>query len=197
MPDFAIPPFQPFAIELDRGSLALAPTGPLLTRRLSDLEGLFADPAACEAAVEHDDEVVYTVASSTVPETAGELPQSITRIRPGRVSGEFYFTKGHVHPVAEGEIYLGLEGEGGLLLYDGSQVIFLPMAPDRIGYIPPGWAHRSVNTGDSDYSFLAVYPGAAGHDYDWVLEHGFGARVFAGDAGLELRSYTDPGSRIR
>src|SRR4051794_10238815 len=38
------------------------------------------------------------------------------------------------------------------------------MAPGVIGCIPPGWAHRSVNT-------------CAGHDYGWVLEPGTGARV--------------------
>ncbi len=196
MVDFASS-LQPFSIELDRSSLTLAPAGQVLTRRLSDLEDLFADTAAWRAAVEDGDEVVYSVASSPVPEVARELPQSITRIHPGDIAGELYFTKGHIHPVPEGEIYVGLEGEGGLLLYDGTQVHFLPMSPDRIGYIPPGWAHRSVNTGDTDYSFLAVYPGGAGHDYGWVLEHGFGARVFAGEGGPELRSYADRAPRGR
>ncbi|QAY73735.1 glucose-6-phosphate isomerase [Agromyces protaetiae] len=193
MADFAAPPLRPFSIRLDRSSLELLPAGPVLTRRLSDLEGLFADEAAWRADVDNGDPIVYTVASSPVPETATELPQSITRIRPGDVAGELYFTKGHMHPVAEGEIYLGLEGEGGLLLFDGTDIEFLEITPDRIGYIPPGWAHRSVNVGSNDdYSFLAVYPGGAGHDYGWVLEHGFGARVYAGAAGAELRSYPQP-----
>ena len=197
MADFATPPLRPFSIELDRSSLELVPQGPVLTRRMSDLEGLFADTEAWRAAVEDGDPIVYTVSSSPVPELPTELPQSITRIRPGDVAGELYFTKGHQHPRPEGEIYLGLEGEGGLLLFDGTDVEFLAVTPDRIGYIPPGWAHRSINVGAADYSFLAVYPGGAGHDYGWVLEHGFGARVYAGAAGAELRSYPQPELMLR
>ncbi len=164
----------------------------MLTRRLSDLAGLFADTAAWQASVDEGDPVVYTVALSLVPEAPSELPQSITTIRPGSVGGEFHFTKGHLHPVAEGEIYLGLQGEGALLLFDGTEHRLIPLGPDRIGYIPPGWAHRSINTGNVDYSFLAVYPGAAGHDYAWVREHGFGARVFASGEGADVRSFTWP-----
>ncbi|MFT4083793.1 MAG: glucose-6-phosphate isomerase family protein [Nocardioides sp.] len=192
MAPFATPPIRPFAIELDRSALTLRPEGPVLTRRLSDLAGLFLDTAAWRAAVEDGDPVVYTVSSSPVPESPAELPQSITTIRPGDVGGELNFTKGHIHPRPEGEIYLGLDGEGGLLMFDGTDHVFLELSRDRVGYIPPGWAHRSINTGEADYSFLAVYPGGAGHDYGWVLEHGFGARVYAGSAGPELRPFGHP-----
>ncbi len=59
---------------------------------------------------------------------------------------------------------------------------------------PPGWAHRSVNTGDEPYAFLAVYPGGAGHDYGWVLEHGMGSRAYRGaDGSTDLRPYTTEG----
>lgn len=197
MTDFATPPLRPFSIALDRSALTLSPEGPTLTRRLSDLDSLFADTDTWKREVAESDPVVYTVASSPVPELATELPQSITTILPGSVSGEFYFTKGHMHHALEGEIYLGLAGSGGLLMFNGTDVSFLEMGPDRIGYIPPGWAHRSVNIGTDPYSFLAVYPGGAGHDYGWVLENGFGARVFAGSAGSELRSYTQPDSTLR
>jgi len=74
-------------------------------------------------------------------------------------------------------------------MFNGSNVRWLDMEPDTIGYIPPGWAHRSVNTGAKPYSFLAVYPGAAGHNYQWVLEHGFGSRVFRGDKAPQLLPY--------
>ncbi len=197
MTRFATPPLRPFSLTLDRSSVSLAPEGPTLVRRLSDLAGLFADEAAWQAGIDGGDPVVYTVASSPVPEAPQELPQSITTIQPGDVAGELYFTKGHMHPVAEGEIYLGLGGEGGLLMFDGSEAAWLEMGPDRIGYIPPGWAHRSVNTGSAPYSFLAVYPGGAGHDYGWVLEHGFGSRVYAGGAAAELRPYETSGSTVR
>ncbi len=193
MPEFATPPLEPLRITFDVPSGVVAPSGPVLTRRMSDLEGLFRDQDAWRTGLQ-EDAVVYTVTSSPVPEVARELPQSITTIMPGDCAGEFYMTKGHQHPDPQGEIYLGLEGVGGLLMYDGNRHRWVDMAPGVIGYIPPGWAHRSVNTGDHPYKFLAVYPGSAGHDYGWVLEHGLGARAVRNGGAVELVDYDAPAS---
>ncbi|GAA1322572.1 glucose-6-phosphate isomerase family protein [Leucobacter albus] len=186
MPEFHTPPIMPMAIRFDHEQLTLAPAGPTLTRRMSDLEGLFRDEAARAAAAAGENPVVYTVTSSPVPEANRELPQSITTIMPGTTSGEFWMTKGHQHPDHQGEIYLAITGRGGILMFDGEQTSWLEMLPGTIGYIPPGWAHRSVNTGTEPYAFLAVYPGGAGHDYDWVVEHGMGKRAFRGPDGSAL-----------
>jgi len=189
MSDFRAQPLLPFAIAFDQDNLTLTPEGPTLTRRMSDLEGLFLDADGWKVAAEGDDPVVYTVSSSPVPELDRELPQSITTIQPGTTGGELWMTKGHQHPNHQGEIYLGLKGTGGLLMFDGERTEWIDMTPGTIGYIPPGWAHRSINVGSEPYSFLAVYPGGAGHDYGWVLENGMGKRAFAGDDGIELRPY--------
>lgn len=186
MPTFALPPLDPMTISFSAADGTMSPSGPVLTRRMSDLEGLFADTEAWRAASGGDDPTVYTVSSSPVPETGRELPQSITSIAPGDCGGELFMTKGHQHPDAQGEIYLGLAGVGGLLMFDGQQHRWLDMEPGVIGYIPPGWAHRSVNTGAETYRFLAVYPGCAGHDYGWVLEHGMGKRAHRSPGGFEL-----------
>jgi glucose-6-phosphate isomerase len=191
LPTFAQSPLKPYSLTMDAAGGTLAPAGPTLVRRLSDLEGLFRDPEAWRADLAEDDRVVYTVASSPVPEVDRELPQSITTIQPGTCGGELYMTKGHQHPTHQGEIYLGLSGTGGLVMYDGEQFEWVDMAPGVMGYIPAGWAHRSVNVGDEPYSFLAVYPGCAGHDYGWVLEHGLGKRAMKTPGGYELRPYFD------
>lgn len=177
MPEFTAPPVSPMGITVAADRSALEPRGPVLTRRMSDLEGLFADNRAWSEAVEAEDPVVYEVASSPVPELAGELPQSVTTIHPGAVGGELHMTKGHQHTELRGEIYVGLSGVGGLLMYDGEQSAWVDMAEGVIGYIPPGWAQRSINVGEEPYRFLAVYPGDAGHDYGWVLTNGMGRRV--------------------
>jgi len=190
----AIPPLRPFAIRFGADNATLEPQGPTLTRRMSDLEGLFADRHAWEQAVASGDPVVYTVVSSPVPEVARELPQSITTIQPGHTGGEFWMTKGHQHPDPQGEIYLGLAGRGGLLLFDGDRTEWLEITPGVIGYIPPGWAHRSVNVGDEPYRFLAVYPGSAGHDYGWVLTHGMGLRARRNGTGVDLVPFGAPGA---
>jgi glucose-6-phosphate isomerase len=186
---FATPPISPMRISFDPATAVIEPAGPVLTRRMSDLEGLFTDSAGWKRAAHGDDPVVYTVHSSPVPEIGRELPQSITTIQPGDCGGEFYMTKGHQHPDPQGEIYLGLTGVGGLLLFDGENTEWIDMEPGVIGYIPPHWAHRSVNVGDEPYRFLAVYPGGAGHDYQWVLDHGMGARAVRAPGGYELRPY--------
>lgn len=183
---FAAQPVRPYRLTMDVLAGTITPEGPTRDRRLSDLEGLFADQEAWRSDVGAGDRVVYTVSSSPVPEAGGEVPQSITTIQPGTCGGELYMTRGHQHVESQGEIYLGLSGVGGLLLFDGERSEWVDMAEGVIGYIPPGWAHRSVNTGDEPYRFLAVYPGSAGHDYDWVLENGMGSRVMRTQDGYEL-----------
>ncbi len=187
MPSFVPPPpLRPMSLILSSAAGKITPEGPTLTRRMTDLEGLFADTTAWSANCAADNAVVYEVSSSPVPEIARELPQSITTIWPGTCGGEFYMTKGHQHPDPQAEIYLGLAGTGGLLMFDGENVAWIDMAPGTIGYIPPGWAHRSINPGDEPYKFLAVYPGSAGHDYGWVLEHGMGSRARSEGGCLSL-----------
>lgn len=191
---FAIPPITPFRLSFDPVTGAIHPAGPVITRRISDLERVFANVAEWERQVENGDPVVYTVASSPVPEIRHELPQSITTIYPGDCGGEFYMTKGHQHVDLQAEMYLGLAGVGGLLLSDGKRSQWIDMGPGVIGYIPPGWAHRSVNVGNEPYRFLAAYPGSAGHDYQWVLERGMGLRVVRDRDGHQLVPSDRPGA---
>ena len=41
-------------------------------------------------------------------------------------------------------------------------------------YVPPRWAHRSVNTShDEDLVTFFVYPGNSGHDYGSIEAQGF------------------------
>lgn len=192
MTAFRTPPLAPFAVDLDLLKASVSLQGPTLVRRMTDMEGCFADGEAWRRAVDDGDPVVYEVISSPVPEVPRELPQSITTIHPGDTGGELWMTKGHQHPDPQGEIYLGLAGRGGLVMYDGRTARYLEMAPGVMGYIPPGWAHRSVNVGGEPYSFLAVYPGTAGHDYGWVVEHGLGHRVLRDGDGHRLADYASP-----
>lgn len=177
---------QPFGAVLHAATGEVEPVGPRTERRLSDPEGLYADPEAWRAVVEDGDPLVYTVVAAPVPEEAGQVPFSITTIELGRVGDEFFMTKGHWHTAEEGEVYVGMEGTGVLLLFDGEEARPVDLAPGLAGYIPPGWAHRTVNTSDEPFRFLAVYPGAAGHDYEMVLRHGMGADVMQDAGGYTL-----------
>ncbi len=189
MSEYSKIPISPTQISLDLANGKLIPSGPKLIRRLSDLKGCFKNKDAWKNDVTQEDQIVYQVISSIVPESARELPQSITTIYPGNCGGELYMTKGHQHPDPQGEIYFGLEGSGGIIMFDGKQSSWIEITPGKIGYIPPGWAHRSVNTGDDAYKFLAVYPGSAGHDYQWVLDNGMGLRAFRKNNNLDLQEF--------
>jgi len=49
-----------------------------------------------------------------------------------------------------------------------------PLRPHSALYVPPRWAHRSVNTGlDEDLVTFFVYPGDAGHNYGAIETQGF------------------------
>lgn len=170
-----MPYMMPFSrqVDLQAGTIPGAPL--VLERRLSDLQGLFADKKA-EQALLAENPLVYEVYEATEnPKVAGHLLYSTTIIRPGKVGREYFMTKGHYHALGDrAELYYGLLGHGALLLQtpDG-QVELLPMQPGTAAYVPPYWGHRTVNTGSENFVFLAVYPGDAGYDYGTIAEKGF------------------------
>ena len=88
-------------------------------RRLSSLRGAFADPAAFAATLAVGDPIVYTVAAVVPGSGEGDLHYGLGMLMPGRVGNEYYLTKGHLHawrPASE--VYIGLTGEGMMLLED-------------------------------------------------------------------------------
>ena len=182
MPNDLMPPFTKH-VDLASGTIEGAHR--VQTRRLSDLRGMFGDGAA-EAAMADDDPLVYRVYDAhDTPQVEGQLLFSTTVIEPGRVGDEFFMTRGHYHAKSDrAEVYYGLEGEGFLLLQtrDG-QVDAQRITPGAAAYVPPHWGHRTVNTGATPFVFLAVFPADAGYDYGSIREHGFAARILAGDDG--------------
>jgi glucose-6-phosphate isomerase len=149
----------------------------------------YADEAALEQLVHGGDPLVYEVLQYDVPEEVGQLICCTTVLHPGTVGDEYFMTKGHFHSVRDtGELYLGCSGHGYLLLMteDGGRSAS-PMGPGTVAYVPPYWAHRTVNTGDEPFVFFAVYPGQAGHDYGTIAESGFAQRVLRTPEGPVLR----------
>lgn len=179
---------DPFGALLDSTTGSVEPTGVVTENRVSDMIDLYEEATAWRRTVEAENPIVYRVVAAPVPEEAGEVPFSITTIEAGTVGDEFFMTKGHAHTSYEGELYVGLSGRGLLLLYDGDEARWIDISPDCAGYIPPGWAHRTVNVGDAPFRFLAVYPGDAGHDYGFVARKGMGARVRRAREGYEVRT---------
>lgn len=182
-------PNQPYSFNIStHDGSTMAPYDVHLERRLSDLRGLYYDTAAFDDMVARENELLYEVYHSVRPEVAGEIPSGITIMQPGRVGDEYFMTKGHFHAVLEtGEIYYGLNGSGMIVMEtpEGEWAVE-EISRGQVVYIPPRWAHRSVNVGAGEFSFFFAYPGNAGHDYTSIEKQGFRKLVIAGDHGPKI-----------
>jgi glucose-6-phosphate isomerase len=148
-------------------------------RRLSDLRGLYAD-AAAEAARAAENPLMYDVFEATEnPIEAGQLRYSTTVIYPGKIGDEYFFTKGHYHAKGEcAEIYTGITGTGLLLMQTREGEIYtIEMTRGVAAYVPPFWAHRTINVGSDNFAFYACYPADAGYDYAAIADKGFASLV--------------------
>jgi glucose-6-phosphate isomerase len=123
----------------------------------------------------HDNPLIYEVYATDLPESEGQVLYCTTVIYPGAVGDEYFMTKGHFHALRDrAEVYVGLAGEGYLLLAtDAGEARALKMEPGVITYVPPYWAHRTINCGSVPFVFLAAWPGDAGHDYATIETMGF------------------------
>jgi glucose-6-phosphate isomerase len=173
----------PFTTLLDMSSGRLEPERDVVERRLSDMRGMYLEDEAAEG-----DPVVYRVYGIPAPATNANVLSSTTVIEPGRMGREYFMTKGHFHQQRDrAEIYLGLGGEGLLLMAteDGRHAAE-PMRRGTVNYVPGWWAHRTVNVGEEPLVFFAAFVGDAGHDYGTIEDRGFPVVVLAGVEGPEV-----------
>jgi glucose-6-phosphate isomerase len=163
------------------GSKIVLPGGTLdthenhIVRKLSAMRGQYADATSYEEMLAHGDVVLYEVYARERPETPGELLYGTSIVHPGKVGDEYWMTKGHFHTVLEtAEVYHCLQGEGMMVMEtpEGDWAVEA-LRPGRVLYVPPRWAHRSVNTGAGDLVTFYVFPAHAGHDYGTIESQGF------------------------
>ena len=142
-----------------------------IERYARDMAGFFLDAVAQE---EMENTLIYDVFAVEHDAKNGELSYAVTKIYPGRIGDEFFMTKGHFHTKTDtAEIYIVISGKGVLLLQKDDVCNAIPVERGSILYVPPDWAHRSVNVGEEPFIFLAVYPSDAGHNYGPIAEYGF------------------------
>lgn len=160
-----------------------------ICRRLSAMEGQFADRQAYAAMLNEEDAVVYEVYEIKRPEVPGELLHGISILHSGKVGDEYFMTKGHFHSELEtAEIYYTLRGEGLMVMEtpDGEWSVE-PLRPGSVLYVPPRWAHRSINTSPKENLVMFfVYPGHAGHDYESIEKRGFRKLIVERDARPQI-----------
>jgi glucose-6-phosphate isomerase len=175
---------EPLSVQFDLAAGIMHNPHEQIVRRASDMRGYYVDEHALETLIaNHNDPVHYETFESPVPEEYGQVKFCISKLYPGRVGEEYFMTKGHYHAVVEtGEVYLGLKGQGLMLMKTSDGVCrWEEFAPGKLIYVPPYWAHRSVNTGAEPLISLCMYPGDAGHSYGDIKSEGFPKRVYLRD----------------
>lgn len=144
-------------------------------RTLSSMRGQFMDECAYESMLEIRDTEIYEVYENASPETTGELRLGTSIVHPGKVGEEYFMTKGHFHEILEtAEVYYCLSGHGYMMMETPEgQWAAEELVPGTVLYVPPSWAHRSINIGSEDLITFFVFPSNAGHDYGTIESRGF------------------------
>jgi glucose-6-phosphate isomerase len=165
----------PFVCDISLAAASLSECDNHIVRTLSSMKGQYMDRSAYEVKLREKDEVLYEVYEIKRPELPGELMYGLSIVHPGKVGDEYFMTKGHFHSVLDtAEVYHCLRGEGVMVMEtpEGEWAVE-ELRPGRLLYVPPRWAHRSVNTGvGQDLVTLFVYPANAGHNYGAIEDQG-------------------------
>ena len=177
----------PAGVAIDPETGAVTPSTGRYEKRLSDLRGFFRDEAALEAAIaEGGDPIAYEVIDYRPDDC--DIAFGTTIMMPGKVGEEFYLTRGHYHTRLEcAEGYYTQSGEGLLLLETPEgEVKTVEMKPGVVAFIPPGWGHRSINTGKDKLVFVWFCATDAGHDYGTIKDRGMRKLVVERDGKAAL-----------
>lgn len=161
-----------------------------IRRTLRDMEGQYHDQQAYQQMLSREDSLLYEVYEQRRPEVEGELLHGISIIHPGKVGDEYFMTKGHYHTVLEtAEIYYTLQGSGMMVMETPEgEWAAERLEPGGVLYVPPRWAHRSVNLHPTqDLVMLFAYPANAGHDYGTIETLGFRKLVLDQDGQPVVR----------
>ncbi len=180
---------QPFSVEFDLEKGLMKNPKNYTARHASDMKGHYKDASALDALIQNGNPLHYEVFECLPPEEYGQIFFCISTLQPGKVGDEYFMTKGHYHTVAHtGELYLCLRGEGFMLMKtaDG-QVASQPFYRGAMVYVPPYWAHRSVNTGKEPLVSFCSYNAEAGHNYGDIEKEGFIKRVLEVNGKPEIR----------
>jgi len=177
----------PIGVAIDAATGKVSPASGKYVKRLSELREIYQDKAALDrAVVSLKDPIAYEVVEYRPPNS--DITFGTTTMYPGDIAGECYMTRGHFHVRRDmGEVYYTQSGHGLLLLEsrDGD-VSIVEMKPGVCAYIPPDWAHRSINTGSEPLVFVWVCNPAAGHEYGDILKRGMRKLVMKGHNGPDV-----------
>jgi len=163
-----------FVLDFDKATGLSAAAGST-KRPLSRMRGMYSDTAAEAEMIKNNDPLVYEFYELGAPDDAGDVAAGTSIVYPGKVGEEYFMTKGHFHTILEtAEIYYTLSGTG-YMLTENTQGDWRAhkLEAGKMAYVPKGYAHRSVNTGDTPLVTFFAFRGDAGHDYGTIEDKGF------------------------
>ncbi|WP_373505521.1 glucose-6-phosphate isomerase family protein [Aestuariivirga sp.] len=167
----------------------LSQSRPAIRRTLSAMKGMYADQSAFERDLARDDRLVYEYFDMGVPHSEKEVAYGTSIVYPGKVGSEYHMTKGHFHTVIDTtEVYFCLRGHGMLMMENPEgDVEVRELKPGFAVYVPPRYAHRSINVSSTEQlvTFFA-FPAHAGHDYGTIETKGFRKIVVERDGKPEV-----------
>jgi glucose-6-phosphate isomerase len=158
-------------------------------RMLSAMDGMYLNNEKLKEIISKKDILVYEFYELGIPENPGELAYGTTILYPGKVDNEFFMTKGHFHSkIDTAEIYYCIRGHGYLLMENPEGDIELQeMTPGVSVYVPPRFAHRSINISNREpFIMFFVFRADAGHDYKTIETKGFRKLIIEKDGKPEV-----------
>jgi glucose-6-phosphate isomerase len=173
-----------FALDFDLKT-GLSKSYPSSKRKLSQMKGMYADEAACNEMLKKGDPVIYEFYELPAPQTSGDFAFGTSICNPGKVGNEYYMTKGHFHTILEtGEVYYTLSGNGFMMMESPEgDVNLVAMSPGQAVYVPPRYAHRTINAGKVQMVSFFVYRADSGHNYGTIETTGYRNHVVEGPDG--------------
>ena len=179
---------QGFTIDFDLVT-GMSKSGAETSRRtVSSMRGMYADEAATEELIKNGDPLVYEFYEMGAPEKEGDLAFGSSITYPGKVGNEYFMTKGHFHTILEtAETYYCLSGEGFMLIesQEGDWSA-QPLSPGVMVYVPPRYAHRTINTGSVPMVTFFCFRADAGHDYGTIETKGYRKLIVEKDGKPEV-----------
>jgi len=179
---------QGFTIDFDMVTGLSKSEAQTSVRFTSNMRGMFADEAALEELITNGDPMVYEFYEMGAPEKEGDLAIGTSITYPGKVGNEYFMTRGHFHTILEtAEVYYCLSGNGYMLIENpegdwSAHELF----PGEMIYVPPRYAHRSINTGTVPMMTFFCFRGDAGHDYGTIETKGYRKLLVEKDGKVEI-----------
>ncbi len=155
---------------------------------ICELEGVYKDKEAIKKIP--TDQIAYKTANQNFHRAdfvLGNLQWGVTYLNPYTIGGECSMTHGHFHinPSCD-EYYMGMNGEGFLLFWDGKDDFFAQKVyAGSLHYINGKYAHRIINVGDSVLAVAACSLPATKQDHAIIEKTPFPYRCYKTKQGIE------------